>query len=87
MESTRPSVFLKNNNEGIERVKNGEGNFAFFMESSSIEYVTQRKCELTMVGGKLDSKGYGIAMPFSKWFLSYTECFIMEGYSIFTTFL
>lgn len=32
------------------------------MESTSIEYVIERKCELTQIGGMLDSKGYGIAM-------------------------
>lgn len=33
------------------------------MESTSIEYVIERNCELTQVGSMLDSKGYGIAMP------------------------
>lgn len=37
------------------------------MESTSIEYVTERNCELTQVGGMLDTKGYGIAAPPSKW--------------------
>lgn len=32
------------------------------MESTSIEYVIERNCELTQIGGMLDSKGYGIAM-------------------------
>lgn len=33
------------------------------MESTSIEYVIERNCDLTQVGGMLDSKGYGIALP------------------------
>lgn len=37
------------------------------MESTSIEYVTERNCELTQIGGMLDSKGYGIAMRQSKY--------------------
>lgn len=44
------------------------------MESTSIEYVIERNCELTQVGGMLDSKGYGIAMPPSNiyfWFKIY----------------
>lgn len=49
------------NMEGVEKVEN-EDNFAFFMESSSIDYVIARKCNLTRIGGLLDSKGYGIAM-------------------------
>lgn len=67
MESARPSVFMSSNNEGVERVVKGKGNYAFLMESTSIEYVIERNCELTQVGGLLDSKGYGIAMPPSKY--------------------
>ncbi|XP_044740754.1 glutamate receptor ionotropic, kainate 2-like [Chrysoperla carnea] len=63
MESARPSVFVKDNNEGQKRVLRDKGTYAFLMESTAIEYVTARECELTQVGGKLDSKGYGIAMP------------------------
>ncbi|XP_068908894.1 glutamate receptor ionotropic, kainate 2 isoform X4 [Tenebrio molitor] len=63
MESQRPSVFTASNVEGVERVVKGKGGYAFLMESTSIEYVIERNCELTQVGGMLDSKGYGIAMP------------------------
>ncbi|KAL1131963.1 hypothetical protein AAG570_011574 [Ranatra chinensis] len=65
MESTRPTVFVKNNDEGVERVLKGKRAYAFFMESTSIEYQVEKHCELTQVGGLLDSKGYGIAMPFN----------------------
>jgi hypothetical protein len=40
--------------------------YAFFMEAAVIEYHIERKCDLTMIGGLLDSKGYGIALPPSK---------------------
>ncbi|XP_077295100.1 kainate-type ionotropic glutamate receptor subunit 1D isoform X2 [Arctopsyche grandis] len=63
MESARPSVFTSSNVEGVDRVVKGKGSYAFLMESTSIEYVIERNCELTQVGGMLDSKGYGIAMP------------------------
>lgn len=63
MESARPSVFTETNQEGVERVLRGNGNYAFLMESTSIEYVTERHCTLTQIGGMLDSKGYGIATP------------------------
>lgn len=66
MESARPSVFAKNNEEGMERVKKGKRLYAFLMESTTLEYITERNCELTQVGGLLDSKGYGIAMPVSE---------------------
>lgn len=32
------------------------------MESTSIEYLTERNCMVTQIGGLLDEKGYGIAM-------------------------
>lgn len=51
---------------GIERILKKKGDFAFLMESSQIEYMTQQNCNLTQVGGQLDSKGYGIALPPSK---------------------
>ncbi|KAF0287222.1 Glutamate receptor ionotropic, kainate 2 [Amphibalanus amphitrite] len=62
MESQSPTVF-HDTEEGIQRVKNDKGNFAYFMESSSIEYHVERDCELSQVGGLLDNKGYGIALP------------------------
>ncbi|OWR43876.1 ionotropic glutamate receptor subunit ia, partial [Danaus plexippus plexippus] len=37
-------------------------NYAFLMESTSIEYMVERNCDVARVGGMLDSKGYGIAM-------------------------
>lgn len=66
MESQRPTVFTASNNEGVERVIKGKGNYAYLMESTTIEYVIERKCELTQIGGLLDNKGYGIAMPNSE---------------------
>ena len=44
------SVLTNSNNEGIERVKEAKGGYAFFMESSSIEYIMERECALTKVG-------------------------------------
>lgn len=61
MESARPSVFVESNDKGVDRVKKGD--YAFLMESTSIEYIIERECELYQVGGLLDSKGYGIATP------------------------
>ncbi|GFR26889.1 glutamate receptor ionotropic, kainate 2 [Trichonephila clavata] len=61
MESARPSVFTQSNSEGKQRVL--QGDYAFLMESTSIEYETQRNCELIQIGGLLDTKGYGFATP------------------------
>jgi hypothetical protein len=66
MTQTRPSVFVKNNEEGVDRVKKGKGLYAFFMESTSIEYQVERNCDLQQVGAPLDSKGYGIGLPMSE---------------------
>ncbi|XP_075975522.1 glutamate receptor ionotropic, kainate 2-like [Anticarsia gemmatalis] len=63
MISTKPTVFTKDNDEGKERVIRSKGKYAFFMESVAIEYFINRDCDLKMVGSKLDSKEYGIAMP------------------------
>lgn len=48
------------------RVKSDSENYAFLMESTSIEYMVERNCDVAQVGGLLDSKGYGIAMKKSK---------------------
>lgn len=50
MESTRPSVFTTSNDEGRERVTKGNRQYAFLMESTSLEYMTERNCELTQIG-------------------------------------
>lgn len=63
MSQTRPSVFVRNNNEGKERVQKAKGLYAYFMESTAIEYEAERNCDLQQVGGLLDSKGYGIGLP------------------------
>lgn len=36
--------------------------YAFFMESKSIIYTKERKCNLTKLGDELDDKNYGIGM-------------------------
>ena len=43
-------------------------NYAFLMESTSIEYLEERECNVKMVGDLLDAKGYGIAMRKSRYF-------------------
>ncbi|XP_023583372.1 glutamate receptor ionotropic, kainate 2 isoform X4 [Trichechus manatus latirostris] len=55
------SVLVKSNEEGIQRVLTSD--YAFLMESTTIEFVTQRNCNLTQIGGLIDSKGYGVGTP------------------------
>lgn len=61
MNSRRQSVMVKNVEEGIQRVLTSD--YAFLMESTTIEFVTQRNCNLTQIGGLIDSKAYGVGTP------------------------
>ncbi|KAL1470667.1 hypothetical protein MTO96_024117 [Rhipicephalus appendiculatus] len=61
MEAAQPSVFAETNEKGVERVL--RGGYAYLMESTTIEYMVQKNCQLMQIGGLLDSKGYGIATP------------------------
>ncbi|XP_054983237.1 glutamate receptor ionotropic, kainate 1 isoform X1 [Sorex araneus] len=61
MSSREQTVLVQNNEEAIQRVLTTD--YALLMESTSIEYVTQRNCNLTQIGGLIDSKGYGVGTP------------------------
>ncbi len=61
MSQAQPSVFVNNTKQGIEWVKTRK--YAYLLESTMNEYITQRDCDLVQVGGLLDSKGYGIGTP------------------------
>ncbi|XP_058040941.1 glutamate receptor ionotropic, kainate 1 [Ahaetulla prasina] len=61
MSSRQLTALVKNNDIGIQRVLTTD--YALLMESTSIEYVTQRNCNLTQIGGLIDSKGYGVGTP------------------------
>jgi len=54
---------------GIERVIKGKRQYAFLMESTTIEYKMERNCDIMKVGGLIDNKGYGIAMPRSNYYI------------------
>ncbi|XP_076876223.1 glutamate receptor ionotropic, kainate 1 isoform X2 [Brachyhypopomus gauderio] len=61
MSSRKNTALVKHNREGITRVLTTD--YALLMESTSIEYISQRNCNLTQVGGLIDSKGYGVGTP------------------------
>lgn len=61
MSTNKKNVFAKSYEDGLQRVL--EGDYAFLMESTMLDYMVQRNCNLTQIGGLLDSKGYGIATP------------------------
>ncbi|XP_053703183.1 glutamate receptor ionotropic, kainate 1 isoform X2 [Synchiropus splendidus] len=61
MSSRKNTALVKSNKEGITRVLTTD--YAMLMESTSIEYISQRNCNLTQIGGLIDSKGYGVGTP------------------------
>ena len=58
----KPLVMVSSNAEGIDKVEQEDGKYAYMMESSSIQYIVERHCKLAQIGGLLDNKGYGIAV-------------------------
>ena len=68
MENAGDSVHTTSNNEGVKRVL--RSNYAFMMESVPMEYQLNKNCKLRRVGDLLDSKGYGMALPLSKFLLN-----------------
>ena len=62
--SSNPSVFVKTNDEGVERVRKSKGKYAFLVESPTNEYYNSKDpCDTMKVGRHLNSKGFGIATP------------------------
>ncbi|KAL1438641.1 hypothetical protein MTO96_047889 [Rhipicephalus appendiculatus] len=61
MSNNREDSLASSTAEGVERVRRGD--YAFLMEAATIEYLTDRDCQLAQIGGPLDSKGYGFALP------------------------
>uniref|UniRef100_A0A1B6LVB1 Ionotropic glutamate receptor C-terminal domain-containing protein n=1 Tax=Graphocephala atropunctata TaxID=36148 RepID=A0A1B6LVB1_9HEMI len=68
MQDNYAVVMTKSNKEGVDRVLSDKEEYAFLMESASIDYEVQRKCQLRQVGHPLDQKGYGIVMPKKAWY-------------------
>lgn len=63
--SSRPRTSLvKSVEDGVQRVLKSD--YALITESTTIDYITRRNCNLTQVGGIIDSKGYGIGTPIGK---------------------
>ena len=62
--SNQAAVSVASSTEGIKKVLAGD--YAFLMESTTSEYNIMRNCELTSIGGLLDSKGYGFGVPQSR---------------------
>lgn len=76
MQKYASEVLVLENDDGV--VKAQKERYAFLMETSSIEYEIQRKCNLDRVGNKLDEKSYGIAMKKSEYKACCTEYFVKK---------
>uniref|UniRef100_A0A2C9KDL9 Glutamate receptor n=2 Tax=Biomphalaria TaxID=6525 RepID=A0A2C9KDL9_BIOGL len=64
MTSAQPSVFVRTHEEGIQRVRQSNGKYAYLTESLTIDYVSNRKpCDTLKVGNNLNSDGFGIGTP------------------------
>uniref|UniRef100_T1GVU3 Ionotropic glutamate receptor C-terminal domain-containing protein n=1 Tax=Megaselia scalaris TaxID=36166 RepID=T1GVU3_MEGSC len=63
MIQTQPSVFTDTPEAGVERVKKAKGDYAFLMETTSLEYQVEKNCDLESVGSQIGEKHYGIAVP------------------------
>ncbi|XP_069680950.1 glutamate receptor ionotropic, kainate 2-like [Periplaneta americana] len=61
--TTQRGVLTASIAEGVDRVRAERGGYAFLTDSLSIEYAVMCEPDLVQVGGLLDYKGYGIALP------------------------
>jgi len=62
--NSNPTVMVKKTEDGVSRVRDSKGKYAFLLESTMNDFHNQRKpCNTIKVGDNLDSKGYGIATP------------------------
>ncbi|KAL8603458.1 hypothetical protein ACOMHN_053125 [Nucella lapillus] len=62
--TSQKNVFVDSNSQGIRKVRESHGKYAFLIESTTNEYHNNREpCDTMKVGSNLDSKGYGVATP------------------------
>ncbi|OUC49779.1 Ligand-gated ion channel [Trichinella nativa] len=65
MSTQVPSPLVSSYAEGIQRVRESKGQYAFLLEATTNEYASTRKpCDTIKVGANLNSIGYGVATPF-----------------------
>ncbi|CAG5129519.1 unnamed protein product, partial [Candidula unifasciata] len=64
MNAAQPTVFVKTHDEGLRRVRESNGKYAYITESTTIDYVSNKKpCDTLKVGGNLNQDSFGIATP------------------------
>ena len=59
--SSDGSSFVRSSYEGVQRTL--QGGYVFITSSNTIEYIVNRECDLTKVGGLLNTIQYGLAVP------------------------
>lgn len=63
MYSAQPSAFVKNTTEGVQRVRDSNGFFAFLGEAGELDYIaSKRPCNLMVSGGYIDRTTYALAV-------------------------
>ncbi|KFD52047.1 hypothetical protein M514_07029, partial [Trichuris suis] len=79
MTSQSPSVFVSNYDDGIKRVRESKGRYAFLLEATTNDYTNNRMpCDTMKVGGHLNTVGYGVATPFGSELKSRINLAILE---------
>ncbi|KRY54325.1 Glutamate receptor 1, partial [Trichinella britovi] len=79
MISQSPSIFVNSYDEGIQRVRESKGRYAFLLEATTNDYTNNRKpCDTMKVGGNLNTVGYGVATPFGSDLKSRINLAILE---------
>ena len=62
MNAKEPSVFVSDIEEGVRRVRDSNGKYAFLLESVYNDFFNNKKpCDTMMVGNVLNRNHYGIA--------------------------
>lgn len=63
--SKEKGVLVKDYDDGIAKVRESKGRYAFLLEATSNEFANTRKpCDTMKVGDNLNSLGYGVATKF-----------------------
>lgn len=53
-------LLVKENKDGLRKAQTE--NYAYLMESTSLQYYTERFCNVTQVGDLIDDRNYAIGM-------------------------
>lgn len=62
--NSRFDVFVDSTVEGIQRVRESKGKYAFILDGTTAEYVNERMpCDTATIGKPLNTKSFGIATP------------------------